>query len=173
MIDTMVAHELFQLINALDLIGVKSILSGIRPELATTAMQLGLSFDHIRIKSNLAQALEDDSKLSLLLMLINIKTQIKNSPRRLFFIFDDECFQNPIHLFVLFYFSLLLFKSYIFHWHRIHRFFFFKTFKQRFVLICYTLLRFISFFGVFEIDLFWRSPIVFSSFIIGEAIMCS
>ncbi len=63
MIDTMVAHELFQLINALDLIGVKSILSGIRPELATTAMQLGLTFDHIRIKSNLAQALEDDSKI--------------------------------------------------------------------------------------------------------------
>jgi rsbT co-antagonist protein RsbR len=57
MVDTMVAHQIFQLIDALDLIGVKSTLSGIRPEIASTAVQLGLSFENISIKSNLSQAL--------------------------------------------------------------------------------------------------------------------
>jgi rsbT co-antagonist protein RsbR len=58
MIDTMVAHQLFQLLNALKLIGVKTTLSGIRPEIAQTAVQLGLSFQETEVRSNLAQALE-------------------------------------------------------------------------------------------------------------------
>ncbi|RXZ00046.1 STAS domain-containing protein [Fictibacillus sp. S7] len=58
MIDTMVAHELFQLIDALDLVGVKTTLSGIRPEIATTAVQLGLSFDRVSVTSTLAQAID-------------------------------------------------------------------------------------------------------------------
>lgn len=43
----MVAHQLFSLIEALRLIGVSSTLSGIRPEIAQTAVQLGLSFEDI------------------------------------------------------------------------------------------------------------------------------
>lgn len=58
MIDTMVAHQLFQLLKALKLIGVKSTLSGIRPEIAQTAIQLGLSFEDTEIKNSLAQALD-------------------------------------------------------------------------------------------------------------------
>jgi rsbT co-antagonist protein RsbR len=58
MIDTMVAHQLFQLLNALKLIGVKITLSGIRPGIAQTAVQLGLSFQETEVRSNLAQALE-------------------------------------------------------------------------------------------------------------------
>jgi rsbT co-antagonist protein RsbR len=57
-IDTMVAHEIFHLINALRLLGVKSILSGIRPEIAQTAIQLGLDFDEIKTTASLARALE-------------------------------------------------------------------------------------------------------------------
>ena len=57
MIDTMVAHQIFQLLKALDLIGVASTISGIRPEIAQTAVQLGLSFDRVTIKSTLANAL--------------------------------------------------------------------------------------------------------------------
>jgi rsbT co-antagonist protein RsbR len=64
-VDTMVAHQIFQLIDALGLLGVKSTLSGIRPEVAQTAIQLGLSFENIRIKSNLAQALDSDIQISL------------------------------------------------------------------------------------------------------------
>ncbi|MBS8264349.1 STAS domain-containing protein [Mesobacillus boroniphilus] len=58
MIDTMVAHQLFQLFNALKLIGVKTTLSGIRPEIAQTAVQLGLSFKDTEVRASLAQALE-------------------------------------------------------------------------------------------------------------------
>ncbi|MCI2255740.1 STAS domain-containing protein [Domibacillus sp. PGB-M46] len=56
-IDTMVAHQIFQLHNALSLIGVKVTLSGIRPEIAQTAIQLGLSFDKIPVTSSLSRAL--------------------------------------------------------------------------------------------------------------------
>lgn len=56
-IDTMVAHQIFQLIDALGLLGVECILSGIRPEIAMTAIQLGLSFEQITIRSTLSQAL--------------------------------------------------------------------------------------------------------------------
>ena len=58
MIDTMVAHQIFQLLNALEIIGVKTTLSGIRPEIAQTAVQLGLSFKDKEIRTNLAQALD-------------------------------------------------------------------------------------------------------------------
>nr|WP_285890881.1 STAS domain-containing protein [Mesobacillus subterraneus] len=58
MIDTMVAHQIFQLLNALKLIGVKTTLSGIRPEIAQTAVQLGLSFKDTEIRTILAQALD-------------------------------------------------------------------------------------------------------------------
>lgn len=61
-IDTMVAHEIFQLIDTLNLIGVKSTLSGIRPEIAMTALQLGLSFDKTKIASTLSKALTDDGR---------------------------------------------------------------------------------------------------------------
>ncbi|MDF4189845.1 RsbT co-antagonist RsbRB, partial [Ligilactobacillus salivarius] len=56
-VDTMVAHQIFKLIEALNLIGVRSTLSGIRPEIAQTAVQLGIDFSNITIKTNLAQAL--------------------------------------------------------------------------------------------------------------------
>ncbi|MFF2596758.1 STAS domain-containing protein [Priestia megaterium] len=65
MVDTMVAHQIFQLIDTLNLLGIKCTLSGIRPEVAQTAIQLGLSFENIRIKSNLEQALESDIKLTV------------------------------------------------------------------------------------------------------------
>ncbi|WNB91710.1 STAS domain-containing protein [Bacillus sp. NEB1478] len=61
-IDTMVAQQIFQLIETLSLIGVKSTLSGIRPEIAMTAIQLGLSFESISIKSNLAQAISEGTQ---------------------------------------------------------------------------------------------------------------
>lgn len=58
MIDTMVANQIFKLIDALGLLGVECTLSGIRPEIAITAVQLGLSFDQITVQTTLAQALE-------------------------------------------------------------------------------------------------------------------
>lgn len=57
-VDTMVAHQLFQLIDALRLIGVEAILSGIRPEIAQTAVQLGIEFRGIKTQATLMNALE-------------------------------------------------------------------------------------------------------------------
>lgn len=58
MIDTMVAQQLFELIKSLELIGVETTLSGIRPEIALTAIHLGISFENVRITSKLSQALQ-------------------------------------------------------------------------------------------------------------------
>lgn len=55
-IDTMVALQLSQLMTALKLIGVQTTISGIRPEIAQTSIQLGISFDEGNIVSTLAQA---------------------------------------------------------------------------------------------------------------------
>jgi len=57
-IDTMVAQQIFQLIKGLRLIGVQTSLSGLRPEIAQTAVQLGISFSDIPIHATLARALE-------------------------------------------------------------------------------------------------------------------
>ncbi|MFC6037969.1 STAS domain-containing protein [Paenisporosarcina macmurdoensis] len=58
MIDTMVAMEIFRLIDALKIVGVKTTLSGVRPEFALTAVHLGLDFKNIQITGNLSQALQ-------------------------------------------------------------------------------------------------------------------
>lgn len=57
-IDTMVANQLFQIIDILSLIGVKVHISGIRPEIAQTAVQLGINFNKISTHATLKQALK-------------------------------------------------------------------------------------------------------------------
>ncbi|WP_026676194.1 STAS domain-containing protein [Fictibacillus gelatini] len=57
--DTMVAQEIFQVIQTLKLIGVETTLSGIRPEVAQTAVNLGIDFSNLSISSTLQQALMD------------------------------------------------------------------------------------------------------------------
>ncbi|NHM33333.1 STAS domain-containing protein [Neobacillus terrae] len=56
-IDTLVAQKIFQLIESLRLIGIKTTLSGIRPEIAATAVQLGISFKNISITPTLSKAM--------------------------------------------------------------------------------------------------------------------
>ncbi|MEK3979560.1 STAS domain-containing protein [Psychrobacillus sp. FSL K6-2836] len=60
-LDTMVAQQLYQLYSALKLIGVNSIFSGIRPELAQTAVSLGINFSEIQTYSTLMYALKANS----------------------------------------------------------------------------------------------------------------
>nr|WP_269136048.1 STAS domain-containing protein [Sporosarcina cyprini] len=57
-VDTMVAQQLFQLHESLRLLGIQTTICGIRPEIAQTATQLGLSFDNISICSTLQRALQ-------------------------------------------------------------------------------------------------------------------
>ncbi|MBT2259770.1 STAS domain-containing protein [Priestia megaterium] len=56
-IDTMVAHQISQLIESLSLVGVKATLSGIRPETAQTAIQIGIDFSKVPIVSRLEKAI--------------------------------------------------------------------------------------------------------------------
>ncbi|MED4229517.1 STAS domain-containing protein [Neobacillus cucumis] len=58
MIDTMVAQQIFQLIKGLRLMGVAATLSGVRAEIAQTAVQLGLEFNGVSTYSTLRQALD-------------------------------------------------------------------------------------------------------------------
>ncbi|RFU61088.1 STAS domain-containing protein [Bacillus sp. V59.32b] len=58
MIDTMVADKIFQVVKALKLTGVETIITGIRPELAQTTVKLGLDFKDIQTHSHLQQALK-------------------------------------------------------------------------------------------------------------------
>ncbi|MEN1966587.1 STAS domain-containing protein [Lentibacillus sp. N15] len=58
-IDTMVAYQIFRIITSLKMIGVKVTLSGISPEIAQTAVQMGIDFKHIPVQSTLQKALYD------------------------------------------------------------------------------------------------------------------
>ncbi|MEK3856495.1 STAS domain-containing protein [Cytobacillus sp. FSL H8-0458] len=53
MVDTMVAHQIFKVISSLKLIGIQSTLLGIRPEVAQTAIQLGIDFKDIITENSL------------------------------------------------------------------------------------------------------------------------
>ncbi|MGG1574687.1 STAS domain-containing protein [Fictibacillus sp. NRS-1165] len=55
--DTMVANELFQVVRSLSLLGVETTVTGIRPEIAQTAVNLGLDFSNISTYAHLSQAL--------------------------------------------------------------------------------------------------------------------
>ncbi|MFY0783910.1 STAS domain-containing protein [Peribacillus simplex] len=56
-LDTMVAQQIYQLIGTLNLLGIQSTISGIRPEVAQTSIQLGLDFSQVSTHSTLKQAL--------------------------------------------------------------------------------------------------------------------
>ncbi|WP_409290581.1 STAS domain-containing protein [Peribacillus sp. SCS-37] len=57
-VDTMVADQLFKVMDALALTGVKTIITGVRPEVAQTMVSLGLKLDELVVKSTLAQAID-------------------------------------------------------------------------------------------------------------------
>ena len=57
--DTMVSHNIYQIINALKMMGVQSVLTGIRPEVAHTLGNLGITFEDLKTSSSLKKALED------------------------------------------------------------------------------------------------------------------
>ncbi|CAH0346641.1 hypothetical protein BCI9360_02984 [Bacillus sp. CECT 9360] len=56
-IDTMVAQQLFQVIDSLRLLGVEAVITGIRPEIAQTMVSLGIDFNNIKTYATLKQAL--------------------------------------------------------------------------------------------------------------------
>ncbi|RSD25558.1 STAS domain-containing protein [Mesobacillus subterraneus] len=58
MVDTMVAHQIFKLMDALKLLGVQTIVTGIRPEVAQTSVQLGIDFANIKTEGNLQSVIK-------------------------------------------------------------------------------------------------------------------
>ncbi|UZJ79292.1 STAS domain-containing protein [Fictibacillus sp. KU28468] len=68
-LDTTVADELFTVIKQLSLLGIKAIISGIRPEIAQTSIKLGLNFSDIltfgSLKVALAHLLEPKKKVKI------------------------------------------------------------------------------------------------------------
>jgi len=56
-VDTMVANELIKIINSLKLLGVKTIFTGIRPEIAQTIVSLGLDLGELTFMKSLKVAL--------------------------------------------------------------------------------------------------------------------
>jgi rsbT co-antagonist protein RsbR len=57
-VDTMVAQELFKIIDSLKLTGVDVNLTGMRPELAHSVVTLGIKFDNVKMYNNFGQALK-------------------------------------------------------------------------------------------------------------------
>ncbi|WP_257985850.1 STAS domain-containing protein [Bacillus sp. M6-12] len=58
-IDTMVANYIFQVIEALKLVGIQVILTGIRPEIAQTMVNLGINLGDISTFGSLHQAVRN------------------------------------------------------------------------------------------------------------------
>nr|WP_301294476.1 STAS domain-containing protein [Bacillus amyloliquefaciens] len=56
-VDTMVAQQLYMLSKTLFLLGIKTVFSGIRPDVAQTSIQLGLDFSEYQTYGSLEQAL--------------------------------------------------------------------------------------------------------------------
>ncbi|WP_221563541.1 STAS domain-containing protein [Alkalihalobacillus sp. TS-13] len=57
-VDTMVAHHIFQLVTTLKLLGVKTLITGIRSAVAITAVNLGIDLHELNIYTSLQQALD-------------------------------------------------------------------------------------------------------------------
>jgi rsbT co-antagonist protein RsbR len=57
-VDTMVAQQIYSIIQTLSLLGIKTSLSGIRPEVAMTSVQLGIDLKDIQTFNTLQQALQ-------------------------------------------------------------------------------------------------------------------
>lgn len=57
MIDTAVAHNLSQLHDALRVIGITAVFSGVRSEMAQAMVNMGISFNHMNVSGTLPRAL--------------------------------------------------------------------------------------------------------------------
>ncbi|MFS0783099.1 STAS domain-containing protein [Bacillus sp. 1P06AnD] len=60
--DTYVAQRIFQIRDILQLLGIESIITGIRPELAQTAIQLGIDVKDLNSYASVQQVLEELEK---------------------------------------------------------------------------------------------------------------
>jgi rsbT co-antagonist protein RsbR len=57
-VDTMVAQQIYSIIQVSSLLGIETVLSGIKPEVAMTSVQLGIDLKGVRTFNTLQQALQ-------------------------------------------------------------------------------------------------------------------
>lgn len=62
-IDTLVAQQIYQVIQVLSLLGTQATITGIRPEIAHASTELGLDFTNIQTFGSLQQALAKEFKI--------------------------------------------------------------------------------------------------------------
>lgn len=62
-VDTLVAQHLIKTVTAARLMGVDCIISGIRPQIAQTMVNLGVGFQDIKTKASLSEALREAFKI--------------------------------------------------------------------------------------------------------------
>ncbi|MDJ1501576.1 STAS domain-containing protein [Xanthocytophaga agilis] len=74
-VDSLVAHHLMKTVSATRLMGTECIISGIRPEIAQTVVQLGIDFSHIITKATLASAL----KYAFTILQLEVKKTVKGN----------------------------------------------------------------------------------------------
>ncbi|MFC7319536.1 STAS domain-containing protein [Halobacillus campisalis] len=58
-IDARVAHNLLQVVQSLELVGVQTILTGLRPEIARSVVAMGVNFSKVKTRANLKQSLSE------------------------------------------------------------------------------------------------------------------
>jgi rsbT co-antagonist protein RsbR len=58
-VDTVVADQIFKVVDALSLLGVQTIITGIRPEVAQIVVSEGIDFSGLNTKANLSQAMNE------------------------------------------------------------------------------------------------------------------
>ena len=63
-VDTMVAHHLLKVADAISLVGSKCMLVGIRPEIAQTIINIGINLDHVLTNNTLQKGMEQALELT-------------------------------------------------------------------------------------------------------------
>ena len=58
-VDRAVAEQIFKIVDALTLIGVRTVITGIRPEVAQLVVSQGMDFSGVTIKATLSQAMNE------------------------------------------------------------------------------------------------------------------
>ncbi|MGB2994221.1 MAG: STAS domain-containing protein [Paenisporosarcina sp.] len=58
-VDRAVAEQIFKIVDALSLIGVRTVITGIRPEVAQIVVSQGMDFSSVTIKATLSQAMNE------------------------------------------------------------------------------------------------------------------
>ncbi|MDX1806013.1 MAG: STAS domain-containing protein [Paenisporosarcina sp.] len=58
-VDSAVAEQIFKIVDALSLIGVRTVITGIRPEVAQIVVSQGINFNGLTIKGDLSQAMNE------------------------------------------------------------------------------------------------------------------